>query len=215
MIRAIAFDFDGVLVESVDVKTRAFARLFADEGQKLVERIVAYHLKNGGVSRFDKFRKIYRDILKRPLSEEQFHALCETYANLVVEEVVSVPWVDGAETFIRDNWERFLFFVVSGTPELELKDIIWRRGAEKFFLEVRGSPEIKDVLLRDIMKRHGLSPAEIVFVGDAESDWMAAQKTGIRFIWRQTAHASTKPEGYAGLSIPSLTNLESCLAQIG
>ena len=96
MIRAIVFDFDGVLVESVEVKTRAFARLFAGETPEAVERIVTYHRQHGGISRFEKFETIYRDLLKRPLSEEIFHALCEQFSRLVVEEVVAAPWVEGA-----------------------------------------------------------------------------------------------------------------------
>ena len=89
MIRAIAFDFDGVLVESVEVKTRAFARLFNTEGPDAVRKILDYHLENGGVSRFEKFKTIYRSILKRPLSEEQFRSLCERFSELVVDEVVA------------------------------------------------------------------------------------------------------------------------------
>jgi len=46
MIKAIIFDFDGVLVESVDIKTKAFAGLFEHEGDSIVRRVVAYHIKN-------------------------------------------------------------------------------------------------------------------------------------------------------------------------
>lgn len=38
VIRAIAFDFDGVLVESVEVKTRAFAELFSGEPPEAVRQ---------------------------------------------------------------------------------------------------------------------------------------------------------------------------------
>ena len=38
MIRGIAFDFDGVLVESVDVKTRAYARSLRNMGRILFPR---------------------------------------------------------------------------------------------------------------------------------------------------------------------------------
>jgi len=48
MIRGIAFDFDGVLVESVDVKTRAYARMFEEYGADIVSKVVDYHLTNGG-----------------------------------------------------------------------------------------------------------------------------------------------------------------------
>ena len=34
VIRAVVFDFDGVLTESVDIKTRAYARLFKEEGEE-------------------------------------------------------------------------------------------------------------------------------------------------------------------------------------
>ena len=72
MIRGIAFDFDGVLVESVDVKTKAYARLFEEYGEGVVSRVVDYHLTNGGISRFVKFRVIYSEILNKPLSEKNF-----------------------------------------------------------------------------------------------------------------------------------------------
>ena len=55
-IHAIVFDFDGVLAESVDIKTRAFALLFRDEGEEVVRKVIDFHLKNGGVSRFEKIK---------------------------------------------------------------------------------------------------------------------------------------------------------------
>ncbi|MDD5437468.1 MAG: HAD hydrolase-like protein, partial [Candidatus Omnitrophica bacterium] len=84
MLRAIIFDFDGVLVESVDLKTGAFAKLFAAEGEDVVRKVVEYHLGNTGVSRFDKFRYIYKNILNRELSEEKFADLGRDFADLVM-----------------------------------------------------------------------------------------------------------------------------------
>ena len=84
MIRGIAFDFDGVLVESVDVKTKAYARLFEEHGEGVVSRVVDYHLTNGGISRFVKFRIIYSEILNKPLSEKKFQSLCDEFSHVVV-----------------------------------------------------------------------------------------------------------------------------------
>ena len=141
MIRAIAFDFDGVLVESGEVKTRAFAHLFRAEPSDVVERIVRYHEQYGGIVRFEKFRTIYREILQRPLSPEQFQALCDAFAALVVDEVVAAPWVAGAEEFVRRHAGRYAFFIISGTPEPELRDIARRRGMTPCFAEILGAPE--------------------------------------------------------------------------
>ncbi|HXW99392.1 MAG TPA: HAD family hydrolase, partial [Methanomicrobiales archaeon] len=70
-VLVLILDFDGVVLESVGVKTAAFRTLFSFVPAH-VDKIVEYHRRNTGVSRFDKFRYIYREILKDPLSEEQF-----------------------------------------------------------------------------------------------------------------------------------------------
>lgn len=212
MIRAIAFDFDGVLIESVEVKSRAFARLFEAEGPTSIRKILDYHLKNGGVSRFEKFRTIYRNILKRPLSEEQFRSLCERFSELVVDEVVAASWVDGAEEWLIQNQGRHPLFVISGTPQDELQEIVTRRGMAKFFNGVLGAPRTKDLLLRDALQQGGLSPGELVFVGDSETDWQAARQVGVWFIWRRSSEEMPDLPGFPGPSIPSLTDLDACLS---
>ena len=45
MVRAVFFDFDGVLVESVRIKTEAFAELFADELLQRVNKTCRLRLK--------------------------------------------------------------------------------------------------------------------------------------------------------------------------
>ena len=117
MIRAIAFDFDGVLVESVDIKTRAYVRLFEEYGQGVVSKVVDYHMKNGGISRFVKLRTIYDKILKKSLSEDKFNSLSEQFSSIVVDEVVAAPWVEGSREFLENNKNRYLFFIVSGTQQ--------------------------------------------------------------------------------------------------
>jgi phosphoglycolate phosphatase-like HAD superfamily hydrolase len=214
MIRAIAFDFDGVLAESVDVKTHAYTHLFAEEEKAKIEEIREYHLKNGGISRFEKFRHIYKDILRRPLSEEEFHSLCERFSQLVVDEVIASPWVAGAREFLQENREKYTFFIISGTPHEELADIVRSRGMECFFQEVLGSPDSKEELLRGVMQRHALEPKQMVFVGDAETDWDAAQKTKIPFIWRRASENDSPLENFLGVSISSLLQLSDSLSQV-
>lgn len=57
MIEVIILDFDGVVVESVDIKTEAFRELFQE--YENVDDIVQYHLQNNAISRFIKFKYIY------------------------------------------------------------------------------------------------------------------------------------------------------------
>ena len=209
IIRAVVFDFDGVLAESVDVKTRAYALLFHDEGEDVVRQVVNFHLKNGGVSRFEKFRFYYSDILRCPLSEERFQELCTQFSRLVVDEVVASPWVSGAKEFLIRNEKKYTFAIVSGTPEDELKEIVQRREMDHFFGLVRGSPKDKVTLLGEVMDEYKLKPEEMLFVGDAETDWSAAQETGVPFLWRCALEKGADLPGYAGPRLSSLKKLES------
>jgi phosphoglycolate phosphatase len=214
MLKAIAFDFDGVLLESVDVKTRAFRTLFAQESPAQLAQIVDYHLQNGGISRFEKFRTIYNEILRRPLDEAEFHSLCDRFAQCVIDEVVASPWVPGAREFLNLHRGDYRFFVVSGTPDTEIKTIIQRRGLASYFVEVLGSPRKKADLLKEMMSRHALAPEDVVYVGDAINDWHAAREQSIGFVWRRT-HADLPPlPGFQGPTISTLTELHRALTRL-
>ena len=56
----IFWDFDGVIKDSVEVKSTAFSKLFQPFGIDVAERIRQHHETNGGMSRFDKL-PIYLD----------------------------------------------------------------------------------------------------------------------------------------------------------
>ena len=207
-IHAIVFDFDGVLAESVEVKTRAYALLFDEEKEDAVNQFVDYHIKNGGISRFEKIKLFYRDILQRPLSDKRFQELVLRFSRLVIDEVVAAPWVEGAREFLIQNEKQYKYFIVSGTPEDELKEIVHRRGMDHYFDAVRGSPKDKVTLLGDIMDEYNLRPEKMVFVGDAETDWQAAQKLKIPFLWRCVSGQISPLTGYKGPRLPSLQDLE-------
>ena len=207
-IHAIAFDFDGVLAESVEVKTRAYALLFNEEKEEAVSQFVAYHIKHGGISRYEKIKVFYKDILQRPLSEKRFQELVLRFSKLVVDEVVAARWVEGAQEFLVQNKKQYKLFIVSGTPEDELNEIVQRRGMDHFFDAVRGSPKDKVTLLGEVMDEYKLKPEEMMFVGDAETDWSAARETGVPFLWRCALEEEADLPGYVGPRLSSLQELE-------
>ena len=182
-IQAIIFDFDSVIVESVDVKTWAFQELFKDEPEHH-EAIVAYHKANGGISRMVKIRHIYASILNRPLRDDVFNDLCLRYSRLVVEQVKACPYVTGALEFLKAHRDHYDFYVVSGTPQDEIKDIVTVRGLSLYFKGVHGSPKTKDAAVREILAERGITGKQAVIVGDALADFEAARANGAHFVAR-------------------------------
>ena len=179
----IILDFDGVILESVDVKTRAFRELFSFT-PKHVDEIVKFHVQNGGMSRFDKFRYFYKNILKEPLSDEQYDFLCNRFSELVFDGVLKSTFVLGAERFLKHFSTKTSLFVASATPESELTEIVRQRGLLDYFKVIYGAPRTKQECIEEILINMNCPKENAIFVGDAVNDYKAAKKAGVRFVGR-------------------------------
>jgi phosphoglycolate phosphatase-like HAD superfamily hydrolase len=211
LIKAIIFDFDGVIVDSADIKTEAFKKLFSDYPKKSRE-IVNYHLLNAGISRYVKFRYVYKHILRKRLSKDKEIELGKHFSQIVLQKIINALLVAGAEEFLDTYKNSYQFFIASGTPEDELYNIINTKGLQGYFKEIHGSPKGKTGIINSIIQKYGFSRDGVVYVGDSESDRLAAEKTGIAFIERK-ADLDTKTESNPWI-IKDLTNLNETLQKI-
>ena len=183
--QSIIFDFDGVIVESGDIKTNAFADLYQSYGDPIVKEVVRYHKLNGGLSRYKKFRHFQQCLLKKPpLTQNEEDKLDETFSRLVVEAVINSDSVPGADEFIQIEASRIPLFIASGTPETELNTIVTRRGLGPYFTGVRGSPKLKETLIAEILSAHDLTPERVLMIGDALIDYQSAQINNLAFLGR-------------------------------
>ncbi|MCG8552888.1 MAG: HAD-IA family hydrolase [Desulfobacterales bacterium] len=103
-------------------------------------------------------------------------------SDLVVEEVVRVPWIKGAKAFLDKYSSKLPVFVISGTPETELKYVVDQRKMSYYFKEVLGSPVKKPAHIRRLLAKYRLTPERCVFIGDALTDYNAALEAGLYFI---------------------------------
>lgn len=180
---AVFFDFDGVILDSVYVKTEAFAEMFRAYGPEVEKAAVDYHLKNGGVSRFEKFRYYYEQILKKPIDDKKIDELAEQFSKLVLDKVLASAFIPGAmEALQKLKKENIPSYVVSGTPHDEINLIIIERNLLEFFIEMLGSPRQKHEIIDGILKSRGYQKERCLFIGDAMTDYSAAKKTGVCFL---------------------------------
>lgn len=184
MPRAIFFDFDGVIVDSTDIKVQAFRDLYGDQPDHVIDRIIAYHKANEGISRVVKIRHCHREFLGVELDDGEHDRLCREYAKIVEGKVVSCPEVTGATAFLQFFHHQCRMYVVSGTPQEELRRIIKQRGLDGYFEAVYGSPAEKDIIVNAVLADKGLAGADCLFIGDAMTDYRAAAATSVPFIGR-------------------------------
>ena len=201
--RAIILDFDGIVLESADIKTRAFASLFADHPDH-VDEIVELHMRLAGVSRYDKFRMIYDDILELPLTDAELGELGERFSAIALEQILACEFVPGAREFIERRSRHHLLFIGSGTPEEELRHIVAERGLSSYFEGVYGTPASKAEIIRRILADQSLDESDAVFVGDATTDIEGAREVGVPFIGRVPLSG---PNPFEGEDVPLVKDM--------
>lgn len=193
MLKAIVFDFDGVILESAEIKTEAFRALFSGYPEK-VDEIVAYHRQHVGISRSKKIQHFYNNILKVGITESVLENLSQQFSQLVFDKVLQAKAVPGVIDFLERR--SYLFFIASGTPEEELKEIVFQRGFNKFFRGIYGSPESKSSIVKKIMDDYCIEHTEIAYIGDAISDYEAARETGVLFVGRLNSESKELFQSY-------------------
>lgn len=182
MIKAIIFDFDGVIADTVQVKTEAFAKLYEPYGNEVANKVVNHHLANGGMSRFEKFKIYHKKYLGIKLTKRKLSKLCGKFSNLVVHKVINAPYVSGAHAFIKNYFNKYSFFIVSATPQDEIETIVKLKELDSYFIKVLGSPAQKNDNINRIINEYELNISEVCYIGDSINDYNAAQSTCVKFI---------------------------------
>lgn len=179
---AIIYDFDGVICNSVDVKTEAFVELYSNEGNHIQDLVRQYHINHGGISRFEKFRYYESVLLGREVTEERIAELAQQFSVLVKEKVISSEYINGAYDFLKNGSRMARQFICTGTPENEIIEIAVKKGISDYFTGIYGSPESKKNIVRKILSKTGINIDQFVFFGDAITDMEAANEFGMKFI---------------------------------
>jgi len=181
MIKNIFFDFDGVIVDSVNIKTEAFKQIYCIYGKEVANKVVKHHINNGGMSRYEKFKFYHSMYLGKILSQEDLNKLVKQFSKIVVNAVIKAPEVKGANDFLKKYYKTYNMFVISATPYNEINYICKKRSLSAYFKEVCGSPNSKTYWSNYLLKKYNFKKEETIFVGDALADYKAAQNTGIQF----------------------------------
>lgn len=204
--KLIFWDFDGVIKDSIEVKTQAFTKLFRPFGAEVAERVREHHEANGGMSRFEKLPLYLRWAGKEP-SRSSANEFCDQFGQLVLQGVIDSPWVSGVETFLRSNPHRQTFVLVSATPQDELERVLDALGLTACFTEVFGAPTRKKEAIRMILAASVLNPWDCLMIGDARADLEAAEANQVTFLLRRHETNSKVFAGYTGPSFQDFNTL--------
>lgn len=180
----IFWDFDGVIKESVSVKTDAYVELFTPYGNDICKQVRKHHLANGGMSRYDKI-PLYLKWARLEQNDTEIQNFCDKFSSIVKDKVIASAWVPGVEKFLKKNKENYIFVLISATPQRELEEICKTLKLTEVFCKIYGAPEPKSKLIKVNMLYYEVDASSCIMIGDAQADIDAAQDNNIDFILRR------------------------------
>ena len=208
MIKGIIFDFDGVITESVHIKSAGFSEIYKPYGPATVKKVVKHHEANGGMSRFEKIKYYHETFIDIILSNQEISYFANQFSKYVVDRVVRAQYVPNALEFIKYSYGNYKLFISTGTPTTEMKNILKLKKIIRHFTGVYGSPALKNDHVKVICSEYNLKSDELLFFGDSKTDMEAAAEHGIKFILRLNAYNKQFFQDYRGHKIYNFKSLD-------
>ena len=194
-VKLIFWDFDGVIKESVNIKTTSFLELFKDINQEIKDKIQIHHLKNGGVSRYEKI-PLYLKLAGIPFDHNTLQKYYDRFHDIVIEKVIHSEWVPGVLEVLNSG--SFNNVLVSATPIEELNEILDRINIKHLFTKIYGAPTNKVNAIEDFFSKFNHSKSESIFIGDSLVDKNAAEQCKVQFILRKHEYSHDTLENFKG-----------------
>lgn len=178
----ILWDFDGVILDSMSIRKFGFEKVLEDYPKEEVNSLLDFHVKNGGLSRYVKFRYFFEDVRNEELSEKKLKELTQAYSAIMHKELVNRDrLIPETLKFIRNNQQNYKMHIVSGSDEEELKTLCEKLNIFLYFESIAGSPTPKKELIEALIIERNYKPGDLCLIGDSINDLEAAETNGIDF----------------------------------
>ncbi|WP_407540045.1 HAD hydrolase-like protein [Deinococcus radiomollis] len=177
MLPLFAFDMDGVLFDSEEVKIWCFRAAFEPLGlpSEHLAAIDAANRSQRGIPREQKIRLLLGEFAAHLPPHAAYTEVTERYRHLLEQELPRCPPLPGLRGFLTSVPASR--HVCSSAPAEEIRSNLRRHTLTAFFDSVNGYPDSKATTL-DRLRRLG----PVIFFGDAPADLEAARQTGTTFV---------------------------------
>lgn len=179
----VILDCDGVILDSNQIKTEAFKKALVDQPKKKVAKFIAFHKKNGGISRKIKFEYFFFEILKLN-NQNLIDKSLKRFKNYLIPKLVSSRYIKGVLRFIKTLKKKNIqIFIVSGSLQPELRKVFRKKKKDSLFTEILGTPNDKIENINYLKNKYDLNLKKGIFFGDSKADWIAAKRFNLKFIF--------------------------------
>ena len=126
--------------------------------------------------------------MNKKLNKLELVKLSDQFSSIVLNDVINSEEIPGAFSFIKKHSKNHKFFIITGTPQEEIEIILEKINLKQYFIEVLGSPKNKIEWCLYLKKKYDLINNETIFLGDALTDYEAANKNNFHFALRTSSY---------------------------
>jgi len=197
MLRAVIFDFNGIIVDDEPIHFELFQKVFAEEGIDLTKD--AYYARYLGFDDRGAFSYGYHE-RQRELTDVKLAELIDRksayYQEAIRNQVAIFP---GVNKLVADLANNLPLAVASGALRNEIETILTTAGLIYYFKAIvsaedveRGKPE-PDIFLKALAALNGhngnaIHPSECVVIEDSKEGIKGARRAGMKCLAVTNSH---------------------------
>lgn len=183
-IKAIVFDWDGTLIDSMNIKVNNAAVIFAQKYSLNPDLVAQSYRRYSGVSRRELFNLIAREHLGRDLRNIEYQAISSQFSKKNCEILENKQFFSSKNKEVLAQLHKMdlLLFISSSCLREEIERLAGFYGIDCYFSEILGSyDKFKKGIahLSYIKQKYGLKSREIMVVGDEKADIRLAGRVGV------------------------------------
>ena len=178
----IIWDFDGVIIDSSEIRVFAFREMLKDYPLNMVNKLIDFHKKNDGLSRYIKIDYFFSDIIDENLDKQERTKMLKEFGLICSKKLDNKELlIKDTLQFIVNNHSEKNFHIASGSDNYELNTLCRSLDLSAFFKSINGSPEAKKDIVGRIILENSYAILETCLIGDSVNDYDAAIFNKIQF----------------------------------
>jgi phosphoglycolate phosphatase len=195
VLKAVIFDYNGVLIDDLDLHEEAYIKTAKEFGLSLSREVFRKHFSASP----EQKRVLFFGDIPDETWQRLFQAKTKTYFELAKRRDLLIP---GAAEVLVSLSEKYMLGLVTNTPRIYFERVFPRDLARLFremiFSDETRKPKPSPEPLLEMMRRMGIRADQCCYVGDSVSDIAMAKQAGVRIFVVTTGDGSREELEEAG-----------------
>jgi len=173
MMKALIFDFDGTLVDSMQLYARSFNKIGTDFGLPQINSSNLQEMKQSSIQ--DLMKKYGIGLLK-------LAKLITAVNKDIKQEIATVEFFPKMKPLLVKLAKKYQLGILTSNNVENVNDFLKKQQFENIFDFVYASKNLfgKDKVLSNLLKKYHLNKEEVLYFGDEVRDIEACQKMPIK-----------------------------------